>query len=147
MPKCWICKAEIAESSARVLDEGTFRVTVHTACLGEFALVAREALGPGGQTLPTRGIERLTREVDGNIVLIHHRFPNEQLPILVYLAHFDRPVPVPEVYNWLRENELRIRNPSLALLKLSGKGLVATQKREDQRWAISTDDGRRTVDE
>jgi len=109
--------------------------------------VVREALTAAGRSAPVAGIERIARNVEGDIVLVHRQFPNDQLPILVYLAHFDRPVPVLEIYGWLRQNELKISNPSLALLRLSGKGLVTTLKRGDQRFGLITEAGRRIVDE
>ena len=144
---CWICRKETTEGPSRVLDSGENRITVHPSCLAEFGIVAREALTTSGQPAPIGRIERIARMVEGNIILVHRQFPNEQIPILVYLAHFDRPVPVLEIYGWLRQNELKISNPSLALLRLRDKGLVTTLKRDDQRFALITDAGRRMVDE
>jgi hypothetical protein len=67
------------------------------------------------------------------------------VPLLVYLAHFDEPVAVLELYRWLRESELSITNPSLALLRLSKKGLATTFKREGTRYAMITDEGKRSL--
>jgi hypothetical protein len=147
MTACWICKNETSDGSNRILVSGDIRINVHPSCLAEFGLVVREALAAAGRSAPVGGMERIARNVEGDIVLVHRQFPNDQLPILVYLAHFDGPIPVLEIYSWLRQNELKISNPSLALLRLSGKGLVTTLKRDDQRFGLITEAGRRVVDE
>src|SRR5438445_904495 len=105
---CWSCRKETTESGSRVLTVSESQITVHPSCLTEFGLVVREALRSTGEAVPVSGIDRLARNVEGSIVLIHRRFPSEQIPILVYLAHFDRPVPVLDVYSWMRQNELKI---------------------------------------
>ncbi len=108
--------------------------------------MVHESLARAGQAPSFSGLQRIARDVDGDIVLVHRQFPNEQLPILVYLAHFSRPTPVIEVYRWLKGNELRIKNPSLALLRLSEKGLVSTIRRGNERLALITDKGRMAVE-
>lgn len=147
MQHCWICHIETTEADIRVLKTDQGEIAVHAGCLSEFGMVAREALKLSGQATPALGLERIVREVDGKIVLIHRKFPSEQVPILVYLARFDRPVPVLEVYEWLRRNELKIKNPSLALLRLSSKGLATTLKQDETRFAMITDSGRKMLDE
>jgi len=129
------------------LGDWTRRLAIHLSCFTEFGIVVRETLRSTGNAPPASGLGRLARRVEGNIILVHRRFPTEQIPILVFLAHFDKPVPVLDVYAWLRQNEVKIRNPSLALLRLSDKGLVTTLKQNGARLAMITDAGIRMVDE
>ncbi len=145
MENCWICREPLVEGDAFHASADQIEVRVHRRCWSVFSLLVREALRSNDATPIRVGVQKLAKELSGSIVLVHRNFPNEQLPILVYLAHFEQPVPVPDIYAWLRENELKIDNPSLALLRLSKKGLVTTLKRDNARLALITEAGMREV--
>jgi hypothetical protein len=91
-------------------------------------------------------MDRLAKVVDGRLILVHRSFPNEQFPMLVYLARLDGAAPVGDLYTWLRQNELRVKNPSLSLLHLKEKGYVATFDQGNARFALITDQGRQALD-
>lgn len=121
------------------------RIESHEDCFTDFSLLVRDVLATGDQPPPSQGLDRLARKIGGNLVLVHRAFPNETLPLLVYLAHQSKPVPVTEVYDWLKKNELSIKNPANQILRLKERGLAAAFEEETGRHVIITQEGRRII--
>lgn len=145
MEACEICREPVEPGTSRKVTDDGRTVMVHENCFLNFAILVKDVVRGNRLQTPTSGVERLARIVNGALVLMHRSFPNDQMPLLVYLAHLDRAVPVNEVYGWLRQNQLNIKNPSLSVLRLREKGLVATFAQEDTRYVMITEEGKRTV--
>ena len=96
---------------------------------------------------PSSALDRIARTVANRLVLVHRNFPNEQMPVLAYLAIINQPVPVIDVYNWLEQNELNIKNPANQVLRLKDKGHVATFDQEGSRYIVLTDEGRKAIED
>jgi hypothetical protein len=98
------------------------------------------------ESIPARaGLDGLARDTPEGFILVHRSFPNEQLPVLVYLAHKNAAVPVGEVYAWLKQNEMDIKNPSLSVLRLKEKDLIAAFEKDKTRYLTITEKGSRAI--
>src|SRR2546426_8016640 len=127
MQTCAWCKQSITEGEPHLITEGERVLALHDSCFKDLALLVRETVRTTTSLgIPVRGLNRLIRDVGGRRILVHRSFPNEQLPALAYLGIMNQPVPVTDVYSWLLENEVRIKNPANQILRLKEKGLVAT---------------------
>lgn len=147
MATCLLCRGEVPSSDARVIAADGRELLVHASCFADFVPLVREALGPSGALLPTTGLAKLAKTVDGRLVLVHRSFKNEQMPFLVYLASQKDPVAVTDMYGWAQQNELRIGNMANQVLRLKTKGLIATFDRAGERVAVITEDGRKAIEE
>jgi len=145
MTDCWICERTVNEVEAKRIQSGSGELTVHLSCFRDFGTLVKAAAVGSGPPMSALGLEQIARKVGERILLVHQRFPDEQLPLLAYLVHFDKPIPVPQLYAWLRENELGIENPSLSVLRLKRKGLVGTYSDGEARTVLITDMGRQAI--
>src|SRR5438445_2339497 len=126
MPVCLICHHEVADADGRSVASDGRVLIVHPSCFADFSSLVKEALNASSLRPPAVGLDRLAKNVNGRLVLVHRNFPNEQMPFLVYLATERDPVIVADLYKWAEQNELRIRNPANQVLRLKEKGLLAT---------------------
>ncbi len=147
MPVCPVCHQEVVAAEARAVPSDGGELQVHAACFKTFSSLVKEALRAASVQPSATGLDRLARVVSGRLVLTHRNFPNEQMPFLVYLAAQKDPVVVAETYRWAAQNELRIANPALQILRLKKKGLVATYENEGERCVVITDAGRKAIEE
>jgi len=145
MDVCPLCHQEVAESDRRPIASSERRLVMHLACFEDFESLVREVGQVPTLTAPKPGFERLAKEVDGHLILVHRDFPNEQMPFLVYLASQENPAVVTDMYNWAEQNELRIRNPANQILRLKEKNHISTYDRDGKRFAVITDEGRAFV--
>lgn len=147
MAICALCRNEVTTEDGRSISDGGRTLVVHASCFADFSVLTREALRESGATTPLTGLNRLSRVVNGKLILTHRQFPNDQIPLLIYIAHKDQAVVVSDVYTWLRQNEMSIKNPSLQVHRLREKGLVATFDEDGTRWIVINDEGKRALQE
>lgn len=147
-PTCQLCHQEVAEAEARPIPAEGRTILVHTSCFADFAPLVVAAFGSSRITPSAVGLDRLAKNVDGRLVIVHRNYDNEQMPFLVFLAAQTGPVVVTEMYEWAEQNELHIGNPANQVLRLKNKGLVGVvQSPDGKRLIFITDEGRRTIEE
>ncbi len=145
MNACALCHQEVAATDARTIPAGGRDLLVHFACFGDFAALVKEVNRGAGTQLAGSGLDRLVRMMDGQPVLVHRSFPNEQMPFLAYLATQKDPSVVAEMYKWAVKNEVRVANPANQVQRLRNKNLISTFDKDGQRYAVITEDGRKAV--
>ncbi len=147
MTTCSLCHQEVGTEQFRRIPAHGHELVVHTSCFEDFAVLVAATTRVSGVQLGATGIDRLVKMMDGRPVLTHRTFPNEQMPFLAFLATQTDAVSVAEMYKWAEQNELRIANPALQVLRLKNKGFISVFDKDGDRHAIITEDGRKAIAE
>ncbi len=146
MEPCTWCGKDVGDLPSRIVQGNGRSLILHTTCFEEFTLLVQETIRiTGSPPVASTGLDRLVRSIGNRKVLVHRGFPNEQLPALALLGTLQDPIAVADVYSWLAENEVKIKNPANQILRLREKGLVATFDQDGQRTVVITDGGRRLL--
>ena len=147
MPICFVCRQETDPGHARTIPSGERVLHVHDTCYSDFGALLRSASDDLAMRPTVVGMDKLTKSVGGRLILTHRNFPNEQMPLLAFLARQENPIAVNEVYQWLEQNEVNISNPANQVLRLKNKGLVSTLQDGESRQVMITDEGRNVIGE
>jgi hypothetical protein len=147
MPDCFVCHHETDPGHARTITSGERVLHIHDTCYSDFGALLQNVMTNRNLRPANVGLEKLTRSVGGRLILIHRNFPNEQMPLLAFLAQHEEPTSVDDVYQWLQQNEVNISNPANQVLRLKNKGLISALQSGESRQVMITDEGRKVIEE
>ncbi|KKM70864.1 hypothetical protein LCGC14_1436400 [marine sediment metagenome] len=124
---CFVCGKELISDIQKIDDE----ITVHTLCFKRFKVLVSAVYG--GTTPKREGILKLVEIIEGEPILTYRKMPTNIHPLLVYLAFQDEPIPPSKFYEWIKKNELKIKNPPQYIGKGIDKGWIAPFKTKEGR--------------
>ena len=145
MPRCLICGEEIlagSRSITRSTDEGP--AEAHSECIVK--LRALMELPSAAQSRPRYAPSAIVEKIGDDWMLVKRDLPKSTI-ILAYLEKQDSLCEVKSLYEWLRRNEVNIKNPSDYVQKMKKSDLVAVMNKDDARLIKITEKGLKVLRE
>jgi predicted transcriptional regulator len=140
MPKCLICGDEILAGSrfvTRFTDGGP--AEAHNECIVKLRALM-DLPSTHVQPVPRSPASAIVERVENDWMLVKRDLPTTTI-ILAYLEKQDSSCEVKSLYEWLRKNEVDVKNPSDYVQKMKKSGLVAVMKKDEARLIKITDKG------
>lgn len=124
--RCLICRSSLNRDDGATirakLEDGS-EVYGHRRCIEGISRLQ----GQLGNNYSWKEKQRLPiREIEGEWVLTRHEFPNQYIPILIFLSlHGDSAVPLDEIKSWIELNDLDFSNPNVPIKRLVRKSSIS----------------------